>query len=98
MGFLKEINYHDNINTTKKKFECVFMDLNLLSITSNILAPTSNILCITTNCNCSYQHVNLFNESDNKFSKLDEDYWTSMFNAGCIIKSSILKIFYLLMP
>ncbi len=68
------------------------MDLNLLFITSNILAPTSNILCITTNCNCSYQHVNLFNESNNKFSKLDEDYWTNMFNAECIIKSSILKI------
>jgi hypothetical protein len=46
---------------------------------------------MTTSCNCSYRHVSLFNESDDRFGKLDKDYWTSMFNAECIIKSSILK-------
>ncbi len=52
----------------------------------------------TTSCNCSYRHINLFNESNDKFGKLDKDYWTSVFNVKCIIKPSILKAIYLLMP
>ncbi len=56
------------------------------------------ISSITTSCNCSYRHINLFNESNDKFGKLDKDYWTSVFNVKCIIKPSILKAIYLLMP
>ncbi len=74
------------------------MNLNLLFITFNILAPTNDISSITTSCNCSYQHASLFIEFVDKFGKLDKDCWTCMFNIKCIIKPSILKANFLLMP
>ncbi len=69
------------------------MDLNLLFITLNILTPTNDISSIKISYNCSYRHVSLFNKYDDKFGKLDKDCWTSMFNAKCIIKPSILKAY-----
>ncbi len=35
--------------------------------------------------------MSLLNESIDKFGKLDKDYCTSIFNAECIVKPSILK-------
>jgi len=35
--------------------------------------------------------MNLFNEFLDKFGKLDKNCYTSMFNAKCIIKPSIMK-------
>ncbi len=91
-GCLIKIICHDNINTTNFYFfECVFMDLNLLSITLNIISPTSDISSMTTSYNCSYWHVILFNEFHDKFGNLDKDCWTCMFNVECIVKVSILK-------
>jgi hypothetical protein len=66
------------------------MDINLLFITLNILTPTNDISSIIS-CNCSYRH-------NDKFGKLDKDCWTSMFNVEYIVKLSILKVVYLLMP
>jgi hypothetical protein len=37
-----------------------------------------------------------FNEYDDRFSKLNKDCWIGMFNVGCIIKLSILKIVLLI--
>jgi hypothetical protein len=71
------------------------MNFSLLFITSNILAPTSDISSITTSYNCSYQHVSLFNVSIDKFGKLDNDYWTCMFNVECVVKPSILNVILL---
>jgi hypothetical protein len=35
--------------------------------------------------------MNLFNEFVDRFGKLDKDCCTNMFNAECIVKSSIMK-------
>jgi hypothetical protein len=69
-----------------------FIDPSLLFITFNILTPTNDISSITTSCNCSYQHVSIFNEYDDKFGKLNNDYWTGMFNVEFIVKLSLLKV------
>jgi hypothetical protein len=68
-----------------------------LSITLNILTPKIDISSITTSYNCSYWHVSLFNESNDKFGKPNKDCYIGMLNVECIVKSSILKVVYLLM-